>query len=109
MYRSVKFNFDNEGSMRDDYTMNTGERGKSRTGKTLHYKGSHFHKVIPDFAMQGGDITTFDGTGGDDILNYVSSIYFICCVSRRIFYIWSSLFRRKLPVATRPQVLIVHG
>ena len=30
----------------------TGERGLGQAGKKLHFKGSRFHRVIPDFMCQ---------------------------------------------------------
>lgn len=69
----------------------TGEKGVGKQGKNLHYKGSGFHRIIPQFMLQAGDFTrgnkiswdktipsffTFsvsfcvgDGRGGESIYN----------------------------------------
>ncbi|VDN21075.1 unnamed protein product [Cylicostephanus goldi] len=40
----------------------TGEKGKGKSGKPLHYKGSTFHR--------GGDFTLGDGRGGESIYGH---------------------------------------
>jgi cyclophilin family peptidyl-prolyl cis-trans isomerase len=48
--------------------MCTGERGRcNETAKKLHYKGTRFHRILPGFIAQGGDIINHDGTSGTSI------------------------------------------
>ena len=46
----------------------TGERGNGALSKApLHYRSVRFHRVIRNFLIQGGDIVSGDGMGGESI------------------------------------------
>merc|ERR1740139_381341 len=48
-------------------TLCDGSAGVGNSGKPLHFKGSSFHRLIPQFMAQGGDFTMGDGRGGESI------------------------------------------
>ena len=48
-------------------TLCDGSAGVGNSGKSLWFKESKFHRVIPGFMAQGGDFTSGDGRGGESV------------------------------------------
>nr|ADB04247.1 cyclophilin [Cajanus cajan] len=47
----------------------TGEKGVGRSGQQLKFKGSSFHRVIPNFMCQGGDAEAQAKVGGESFFD----------------------------------------
>ncbi|KAM4040447.1 putative inactive peptidyl-prolyl cis-trans isomerase-like 6 isoform 5-T5 [Anomaloglossus baeobatrachus] len=45
----------------------TGEAGDSKSGLKLHYKGTPFHRIVKNGWVQGGDIASGKGNGGESV------------------------------------------
>lgn len=45
----------------------TGAQALGKNKKSLKYKGTPIHRFVKGFVMQGGDVTRFDGSGGESI------------------------------------------
>uniref|UniRef100_A0A1I7XKG8 Peptidyl-prolyl cis-trans isomerase n=1 Tax=Heterorhabditis bacteriophora TaxID=37862 RepID=A0A1I7XKG8_HETBA len=80
----------------------TGEKGKGKSGLPLHFKGSAFHRIIPDFMIQGGDFTLGDGRGGESIYGYKFE------VSRYINLAIKAYIDRENKIMFRTKTLISH-
>ncbi len=51
-------------------TLCEGSKTDPRSGRRLAYAGSSFHRIIPNFMLQGGDFTAHNGTGGLSIYGH---------------------------------------
>lgn len=61
------FDEDVKGTAQNFFELCTKDDLYNKAGDHLTYKGSPFHRVIPQFMLQGGDFTNQDGTGGYSI------------------------------------------
>jgi cyclophilin family peptidyl-prolyl cis-trans isomerase len=76
----------------------TGE--KSTQARNLWFKNSTFHRVIPQFMLQGGDFTRGNGTGTSHFCrftNYTCKPYLTACISTFSLPGGESIYDAKFP------------